>query len=385
MKMRWEARGDDIGGDRTPSCQTPTVRPRVAAVVESCWHRVPGGTATSTVRSLAAVRARGAHDIVGLAARHSGPPVLDELADLPVEHLRLPRAALYEAWHRFRRPPVPRRVGRVDVIHATGGVIPPRSAPLVVTIHDLAFLHRPEHFTAQGVRFMTRAFELARAEADVIVVPSETTAADCRSHGIDQGRLRTVPWGATRVELGEEDRVRVRARYDLPDCFVLFLGTHEPRKNLAALLEAHRSAAPDLPLIIAGPDGWGESVRTDSGAAVRAIGRVPAEDLAALYDAATALAYPSLLEGFGLPVLEAMAQGTAAITSATTSTAEVAGDTGVLVDPTDLSALGAALESVASDPDAWVERGRLASQRAALFTWAATGAALGAVYDEVAA
>ena len=254
-----------------------------------------------------------------------------------------------------------------------------------MTIHDLAFLHRPEHFTAQGVRFMTRAFELAQAEADVIVVPSETTAADCRSHGIDQGRLRTVPWGATRVELGEKDRVRVRARYDLPDCFVLFLGTHEPRKNLAALLEAHRSAAPDLPLIIAGPDGWGESVRTDPAAAVRAIGRVPAEDLAALYDAATALAYPSLLEGFGLPVLEAMAQGTAAITSATTSTAEVAGDTGVLVDPTDLSALGAALESVASDPDAWVERGRRASQRAALFTWAATGAALGAVYDEVAA
>ena len=153
-------------------------------MVESCWHRVPGGTATSTTRSLHALRRHDRHDVVGLAAWHRTPPVLDELDDLPVVHLPLPRRALYESWHRWRRPRFARRVGPVDLVHATGGVIPPKIAPLVVTIHDLAFLHRPDHFTANGVRFMTRAFELARDEADLIVVPSEATAADCRAHGV---------------------------------------------------------------------------------------------------------------------------------------------------------------------------------------------------------
>ena len=361
------------------------MRPRVAAVVESCWHRVPGGTATSTTRSLRAVDRAGGHDLVGLAAYHREPPTLDELDGLDVVHLPLPRRALYETWHRWRRPRFRRQIGDVDVIHATGGVVPPRIAPLVVTIHDLAFLHRPEHFTANGVRFMTRGFELARSEADRIVVPSTATADDCRAHGVDADRLRIVPWGADRADVSDADRTRVRARYRLPETFVLFLGTHEPRKNLNGLLDAHRSATPDLPLVVAGPDGWGETVTTDHGHAVRLIGHVSAEDLGALYDLATAFVYPSLLEGFGMPVLEAMAHGTAAITSATTSTAEVAGDTGVLIDPTDREQLGAALASVASAPDAWAERGRRAAARAERFTWEATGAALGAVYDEVAA
>ena len=278
-----------------------------------------------------------------------------------------------------------RQLGDLDVIHATGGVVPPRIAPLVVTIHDLAFLHRPEHFTANGVRFMTRGFELARAEADRIVVPSTATADDCRAHGVDTDRLRIVPWGADRADVSDADRTRVRARYGLPETFVVFLGTHEPRKNLRGLLDAHRSATPDLPLVVAGPDGWGETVTTGHGAAVQLIGHVSADDLGALYDLATAFVYPSLLEGFGMPVLEAMAHGTAAITSATTSTAEVAGDTGVLIDPTDGDQLGAALASVASEPDAWAERGRRAAERAERFTWEATGAALGAVYDEMAA
>ncbi|MEO0492676.1 MAG: glycosyltransferase family 1 protein, partial [Actinomycetota bacterium] len=90
------------------------MRPRVAAVVESCWHRVPGGTAAAAMRTIHAVRALGRHDVVGLAARHREPPALDEIGDLPVEHLPLPRPALYEAWHRFRRPTFQRRIGPVD-------------------------------------------------------------------------------------------------------------------------------------------------------------------------------------------------------------------------------------------------------------------------------
>ena len=193
------------------------------------------------------------------------------------------------------------------------------------------------------------------------------------------GRFR----GATRVELGEKDRVRVALGTTLPDCFVLFLGTHEPRKNLAALLEAHRLAAPDLPLIIAGPDGWGESVRTDSGAAVRAIGRVPGGPCALRRRDRIGLPEPA--RGFR----SSGSGGDGAGDGGHQQRHHVDGGGGrrhrCAGRPDRPQRARRRARSVASDPDAWVERGRRASQQAALFTWAATGAALGAVYDEVAA
>lgn len=337
------------------------------------------------MRSLHAVRDLGRHDVVGVAARHGEPPVLDELGDLPVQHSRLPRPALYEAWHRFRRPGLPAGVGDVDIVHATGGVMPP-AAPgtLVATVHDLVFLDQPEHLPPRGVRFMTDGFSIAKDEAARIVVPSEATAAACRSHGVDAERLRIVPWGADATVVSDRERARVRTTHGLPERFVLSVGTAEPRKNLARLVAAHADATPDLPLVLVGPDGWGD-IGIEPAPSVLRLGRVSAADLPVLYDLADALAYPSLLEGFGLPVLEAMAQGTAAITSATTSTAEVAGDVGSLVDPLDPATIAEALVSVRDDPARWSAEGRRAAERAAAFTWAATGTALAAVYDEVAA
>lgn len=337
------------------------------------------------MRSLHAVRDLGGHEVVGVAARHGAPPVLDELGDLPVMHSRLPRPALYEAWHRFRRPGLPSGVGDVDVVHATGGVMPPAvPGTLVATVHDLVFLDQPETLTPRGVRFMSDGFAIARDEAARVVVPSEATAEACRARGIDDERLRVVHWGTHVTAVTDAERARVRAAHALPDRFVLFVGTIEPRKNLARLVAAHAAATPDLPLVLVGPDGWGET-GIDPAGSVRSLGYVSAVDLPVLYDLADALAYPSLLEGFGLPVLEAMAQGTATITSATTATAEVAGDVGLLVDPLDTDSIAEALVSVRDDADRWAADGDRASDRAALFTWEATATALAAVYDEVAA
>lgn len=370
------------------ACQTRPVARTVAAVVESCWHRVPGGTAAAAVRSLLAVQDRGDYCVKGIAAWHRQPPVFDEVSALEVIQLPVGRRLLYEAWHRLRRPAFTRTIGSVDVIHAAGGVIPPAAGrPLVVTLYDLAFLSHPQFFTGRGVRFMTRAAELARREADLVVVPSRATAAACALAGFDEARLRTVPLGATPVAVTDRDRDRVRGRYELPDVFVLWVGTTEPRKNLARLLEAHRQACPELPLILVGPEGW----KTDPAdlhdgsatSAVRYLGRLPEPDLAVMYDLATALVYPSLLEGFGMPVLEAMAQGTAPITSAGTSTEEVAGGVGRLVDPTDVNGLGQALTTVADDPQWWQAQSDAARAQASTMTWSATGQALQAVYDEV--
>jgi glycosyltransferase involved in cell wall biosynthesis len=363
------------------------VGPRVAAVVEQSWHRVPGGTATSTIRTLDAVARYTDVELVGLAARHREPAPTDLAPTIPVEHLPLSRLALYEAWHRLRRPAVTRWTGPIDVVHATGGVMPPRSgAALVATIHDLAFLHRPEQFTKRGVSFMTRSLELAKVEADLVIVPSEATAKDCRHAGIEQGQLRVIPWGCEPVVIAESDRENVRAAYSLPEEFVLWVGTAEPRKNLPSLLEAHQSAHADLPLILVGPVGWGNQAMygTPGGTdRVRHLGVVPDSVLSVLYELATIFVYPSLMEGFGMPVLEAMAQGTPVITSRGSATEEVAGGAARLIDPLDSGSIATAIDEIASDA---VLRDKLSAKarfRAAALTWENTASLTASVYREV--
>ena len=370
---------------------------RVGAIVEQCWHRVPGGTATSTVGSLAALAQRPDWEVVGVAAAHSGPP--NELAVPPVEvcHMRLRRVALYEAWHRFRRPSIQSRTGHLDVVHATGGVIPPSGdAALVVTIHDLAFFYHPENFSKRGVAFMSRAFQLAKRHAEMILVPSASTLADCVSHGVEADRLCVVPWGVTVGSVSERDRSEVRTRYRLPSQYLLWVGTAEPRKNLKSLISAVAKSETSLPLLLVGPSGWGVdlselmagsriagSAITGSTIDVRHLGSVPSDDLRVLYDLAEAFVYPSLMEGFGMPVLEAMAQGTAVVTSAGTATAEVAGSAGVLVDPNSVDSIAAGIDAVVADDMRREQLALAAAKRAATMTWERTATAIAAVYDTV--
>jgi glycosyltransferase involved in cell wall biosynthesis len=169
---------------------------------------------------------------------------------------------------------------------------------------------------------------------------------------------------------------------------VLWVGTVEPRKNLPTLLEAFRRLPDDVTLVLAGPEGWQEDLadhRAGLEERIRTPGFVDAGDLAALYAGADVFCYPSLLEGFGMPVLEAMAQGAPVVTSAGTATAEVAGDAGLLVEPTDPEALAAALGAVLDD-EALAARLRSAGlARAATYTWERTARLTVAAYREVVA
>ena len=328
-------------------------------------------------------------EVIGIAARHREPPLEPWVPTIPVRHLALPRDALYEAWHRFRWPGIARATGRVDVVHATAVAFPPtRDAPVVATVHDLAFLDDRELATRHGHRFFRRGMELARAEATVVMVPSEAARAACLRNGFDAARLRVVPWGITPLTVSTADVDRVLGRYGIERPYVLFCGTHEPRKNLRRVVEAFRRLGRTThELVLVGPEGWNEDVRSllaglDGRAKV--LGFVPRSDLDPLYRAATVFCYPSLQEGFGLPVLEAMAQGTPVVTSAGTATEEVAGDAGLLVDPTDTAAIAAAIEVVVDDHGIAERLGRAGRRRAGEFTWGRTAELVVAAYREAA-
>lgn len=347
--------------------------PRVALTVEQLWQPAPGGSGTY-IREL--VRAmRGRTPLVGVAARGHRTVPEQELG-IPLVTSALPRPALYEAWNRLRRPHLPGAAGRADVVHATTWAVPPARGGLVVTVHDLAFLRAPEHFTSRGNAYFRQALTVTRRAADVVVVPSRATADDCLREGFDAERLHVVPHGVRVPSVAPAAAAEIRARLGLDRPYVLWCGTFEPRKNLPALLDAFARvpAGTDLQLLLAGPAGWGgadaDVRRRLAGPLadrVRLLGRLTLDELHVAYAAARAFAFPSSWEGFGMPVLEAMAHGTPVVTSAGTSMAEFTAGAGLLVDPGDAGALADAVLAAAGD-----EHDRLAAlarARAAESTW----------------
>lgn len=352
---------------------------RVAYTLEQCWHDVPGGTAVAALRIARELDQRSDLTIVGVAGRHRRPPATPYVPRVEVRRLAFGRPWLYETWNRWGRPRIERATGPVDVCHSTTAIPAATSAPHVVTVHDVAFVHAPERFSRHGVRVMRAGLERCRI-ADLVMCPSESVAADLVELGFDRDRLRVVPWGVDRVDVSDADLGRVRVSYRLPDRFVLFVGTLEPRKNLERLAAAVGRLDDPIPLVVVGAGGWGAAPEV-SASDCRFLGFVPDADLAPLYAAASAFAYPSLEEGFGLPVLEAMSQGAAVVTSRGTATAEVAGAAAVLVDALDVDSIANGLTSALADRRRW---SGLARDRAAQFSWAASAAATHTVYREVA-
>jgi glycosyltransferase involved in cell wall biosynthesis len=356
-------------------------RVRVAYTLEQCWHRVPGGTAVAALRVAEAMREQGDIQLLGVAGRHPHLPPEPWVPPMPVGHLPLAAPWLYETWLRLNWPNVERATGPIDVAHATTLIPCATEAPLIVTLHDLAFLHEPDHFTAHGVRVFRRSLDKIRRRADLVLCCSEATMDDCLASGITADRLRLVPLGVEPQELTAADVARVRSLYRLPAEYLLFVGTVEPRKNLAGLAAAVASMDEPLPLVVAGAAGWGDVADTlTTTTDVRFLGFVPEEDLGALYAGAEVFCYPSLREGFGLPILEAMAQGTPVVTSRGGATQETAGSAAVLVDATDSASIADGLV------DARRRRTELRGKgiaRAHALSWSNAAALTAAAYREV--
>ena len=385
LREPWPGQGSVTGQNRVVDRKR-----RVAITVEQCWHQVPGGTANAALATIAALSDRPDLELIGVAARHRNPPSAAFQPTISIAHLPLPRLALYESWHALGWPRVERATGAIDVVHATAIAVPPSDAPLVMTINDLAFLTHPGQATRHGNRFFRRGTELARRHARLVLVPSEATASECRSAGFDPERLRLVPYGVEAQPVSDADAAAFRARHGLARPYVLFVGTVEPRKNLAAVVGGMAAlAGRGIDLVLVGPDGWNEDLRArlapleGTGTEVHRLGFLPADEVAAAYAGCAAFCYPSLREGFGLPVLEAMAQGAPVVTSAGTATAEVAGDAGLLVDPHDHGQVGQALVRLVDDQALAADLRDRGRRRAATYTWERTAALTAAAYAEV--
>ncbi|MFP5346584.1 MAG: glycosyltransferase family 4 protein [Actinomycetes bacterium] len=359
---------------------------RVAVTVEQAWHRVPGGTATSVLQALAALAQRDDVAVVGVSARHRHLPPEAFRPPVPVRQLPLPRPLLYEAWHRLRWPAVQTATGPVDVVHATTFAIPPKRGPLVVTVHDLAFLADPQHFTRRGNRFFRRGLELTKREADLVVVPSTATLQECVAAGVDEDRLRLVPHGVRHLPVAEDRAGAVRRRLGLDRPYVLWCGTLEPRKNLPTLLTAFAAVArtrPELDLALVGPTGWGDAgLGSAPPERVRLVGFLDDPDLHAVYAGARAFCYPSIREGFGMPVLEAMSHGVPVVTSSGTPMEELVGEAGIAVPALDTDGVAEALLT-ATGP-AHDDLARRARERAGRYSWERAADQLATVYREVA-
>ena len=376
---------------------SPQPGPRVGVVAEQLLRPVPGGIGRyvrALTDHLPAVAAADRGAVTWIVGRHpAGRLAAAGLVPAVTDRLAWPGRVATRTWVTLRRPRLPAGVlADLDMVHATSAAVPPTGGrPLVATVHDLAFRHYPDAYPAAGRRYHDRAARIVAGEAARVITVSQATADDLTElYGVEPGRISVVPLGVEPPGAADEPgTARLLADLGVRGPFLLAVGTLEPRKNLPRLLTAFAEVSDQLPdhfLVVAGPVGWGPALRpTWDSVRVKLAGPVGDPVLQALYRRADGLAYPSLYEGFGLPVLEAMANGLPVLTSDRSSLPEVAGDAAVLVDPLDRGALAKGLVRLVTDAALRRRLAEAGPRRAARFTWPATAAGTWAAYREVLA
>lgn len=264
--------------------------------------------------------------------------------------------------------------GPADLIHTSDWVEPYSHVPMITTVHDLVFHKYPETVDPLIRTTQTRRLQRLVGDQTHLIADSRSTKNDLLEVYPLRSERITVIYPGIESSYAPQSRSeidRVKIKYNLPDQFILSLGTQEPRKNLPRLLTAVQSLP--LPLVVVGRHGWGAETQT--------LGYVPDADLPGLYSAATVFAYPSLYEGFGFPVLEAMACGTPVVTSNVSSLPEVAGSAGILVDPLDVDSIRSGIKQAFASRQALVPLGLAQAKK---FTWSKTAQLVLEVYAKIA-
>jgi len=321
------------------------------------------------------------HEIVAFAPTSlRGPERIERALDGVDVELRLwplPAShALRTAWSVTGHPATERLLGRFDVLHFTDWMYPPQRAGVrATTIHDLVPLHHPEWCTPRTRSMHTRKYRNAARTCDVVFVNSAYTGQDAeQTLGIPQERIRVAHPGVRSIFRPDGEAA------DLGGPYILTVATLEPRKNLAALVEAHRLLGGDLLLAVAGAEGWGERPILDD-ASIRRLGFVSDDELARLYRGASVAVYPSRFEGFGIPVIEAMACGCPVVASSHPSLDEASGEAAVRADPEDPEDVAAAIQRAFADRELLRVAGL---DHAKSFAWRAVGETFLRGYEEAA-
>ena len=323
--------------------------------------------------SLLGLAETGGHDLVAFApASVAGRREIEAaLAGIAVER-RLPvlpaAHALRTVWSRVGRPPVESLTGPLDVFHFSDWMYPAQRGGLRSTmVHDLVPIHFPEWVHARTLRMHREKYRHAARTCDVLIANSSYTANDvAQTLSVPRERIHVAYPGVEAAFAPEGERA------DLERPYILTVATLEPRKNLTTLVEAYRLLGDlDLAHAVAGAAGWGEQPALDLPGVLR-LGFTSHERLPSLYRSASVVVYPSLFEGFGMPVVEAMACGVPVVASAHPSLAEACGDVAVRADPRDPAAIAASIREAIERRDELVPRG-LAHARG--FTWGANARA----------
>ena len=335
---------------------------RVGVLLEQCLAPVPGGTGRYSRELFRALQqtAPAGSDVEAWTAWHRR----SEWHRLP-----LPRRPLIAAWERGHGPGV-----RADVVHAPTPLHPPRrDRPLVVTVHDAVPWTHPETLTPRGVAWHRTMIARAVATADLVVVPTQAVADELDRH-LAMRELLVVGEGVSPDLVVPADADERAARLALPERYLLTVGSLEPRKGLRELAAALDGS---LPLLCAGPDGWGDGAPA---AGARLLGRVSDADLAVLLSRATALVVPSLDEGFGLPLLEGMSLGTPVLTSDAPALVEVAGGAALAVP---LAELRDGIRTITTDEALRQRLREEGPRRAAAFSWVNAAETLWRAYADL--
>lgn len=314
-----------------------------------------------------------------------------------VRRRHIPGAWLHRAWRRFSWPPFETLAGPADIVHAPAGIIPPvRETPLVLTLHDCYFMRQPENCHALGGRLMRETVPGRIQQCAAVICVSYFTRQEALDlFGLDPDRVHVVHSGVDHEmfrPISDPSRLEnARGRLNLPNQFFLHVGTLEPRKNLEGLLRAmarlKRIMKEPPKLVCVGAEGFQTSPIHRAFAELKLqddvffTGYVPDDLLPEIYNLATALAAVSSYEGFGLPVLEAMACGVPVVASE--AFREAAGDAAIYAPPDDPDLLARALKQVAGSLELQVEMRRKGLERARGFSWRETARKTLAIYERV--
>lgn len=316
----------------------------------------------------------------------------NKAVNVKLKKFRIPPTLLEPLFNKSHFLPIESFIGKVDVFHSSDWTQPPTKAKKVTTIHDFGFLKYPQTAHPKIKAVMERRFDWIKKEIDMVIAISEATKKDAMEIlEIPEEKIKVVyeaaPEDIKQVKSKQTIKA-VKAKYGINNNYLLSVATLEPRKNLKRIIQAFQALGiKDLQLVIIGKSGWDTSLQgvdfKQFKNNVLFTGYVNRQELAALYSGALCLAFPSLYEGFGLPILEAMKCGCPVVTSHLSSMPEVAGKAGILVDPLDVEEIGKGFYEVVSNKAKRQEMIKEGFKQVGKFSWEETAKETLKVYEKV--